>query len=141
MSFAASFAKVVRHKPITIRTEPTMSENIPRLRAYLTNLPESSGIPYPESSSYNFATFEPDQDWVEDVGLEGAVNRELEVRLGSRANGGLTFRERGPGLTAVVDVLEKYLNMFPASILLSKWVTDLVMAAQNIYRIMGIPVS
>ncbi|OAX43105.1 hypothetical protein K503DRAFT_234281 [Rhizopogon vinicolor AM-OR11-026] len=40
---------------------------------------------------------------------ESAINRELEVRFGSRANG-LKLVERGPETEAVVDVLEKWIK-------------------------------
>jgi hypothetical protein len=40
-----------------------------------------------ETSPYNFNNFNPDPDWIEDAGEEAAINRELEITLGSRANG------------------------------------------------------
>jgi hypothetical protein len=52
-----------------------------------------------------FSYFSPDLDWIEDAGEEATTNRELEVRLGSRAEG-LVLPERGPGVVALANVLE-----------------------------------
>jgi hypothetical protein len=55
-------------------------------------------------SRYHFQDFAPDPDWIETIGtVEGAINRELEVRLGTRANGPIEFVERGPSVEALVD--------------------------------------
>jgi hypothetical protein len=54
----------------------------------LHKLPNSLAVKSSEDSRYDFQGFEPDPGWVENIGtVEGAVNRELECRLGLRANG------------------------------------------------------
>src|ERR1700690_2491275 len=58
-----------------------------KLRLYLTYLPQTLPLPSANNSIYGFENFVLDQDWVEDAGEKAAVNRELEVRLGSRAKG------------------------------------------------------
>jgi len=69
-----------------------------QLSLYLRQLPPSLAI-LNSFSCYNFQDFAPDPDWVEKIGtIEGAVNRELEVRLGMRANGPIEFVERGPAV-------------------------------------------
>ena len=51
-----------------------------------------------------------DEDWVNDVGIEGAVSREIEAALGDflpRNNDGVFYiKERGPAIEALADVLE-----------------------------------
>ena len=39
----------------------------------------------PSESHYNFNNFEPDADWIEDI-IVGAVNRQLEIQFGTRAD-------------------------------------------------------
>ena len=39
----------------------------------------------PSESRYNFNNFEPDTDWIEDI-IVGAVNRQLEIQFGTRAD-------------------------------------------------------
>ena len=41
-----------------------------------------------------FAPFPIDLEWEEDIGWEGAINRELEVRPGSRTSGQCTLWDR-----------------------------------------------
>ena len=114
------------------------------LSLYLHSLrvPELENLPYHTStdSVYKFDVFAINPEWEEDIGCEGAVNRELEVRLGSRAKGPIRLTERGPGLNCVVDVLGKYLTEFPKSIILQKWVSDLMESAKTVYEEAGIPV-
>ncbi|KAG1836631.1 hypothetical protein DFJ58DRAFT_817985, partial [Suillus subalutaceus] len=74
-----------------------------------------------------------DDEKIEDMGPIGALNRELECVMGQRHNGPILFKERGPGLEAVVDVLESHLiehHNSPETILLVKWVDDLTTAAK-----------
>jgi hypothetical protein len=47
------------------------------------------------------------------------------------------FIEQGPGLVAVVDVLEKSFTDFPGSGILGKWVDDLTNTAMSQYKEMG----
>jgi len=71
--------------------------------------------------------FSLDSDWVEAIGsVQGAVNRELEVRLGTRANGPIEFVERGPQVEALVGVLDHYSTQFPDNILLATWIDDVL---------------
>jgi len=85
-------------------------------------------IPIPKESKYNFSNFSPDADWTTDIGEVGAVNRELEVRFGNRADG-LKLVKRGPDIEAVVDVFETWIEKYPGDIILEKWVDDTLEAA------------
>ncbi|KAG6372009.1 hypothetical protein JVT61DRAFT_8704 [Boletus reticuloceps] len=71
---------------------------------------------------------------MEDLGVEGAVNWQLEVRLGHRRDGPVVFRERGPGLTEVVTVLESHLAQLSGSMTLLKRLDDLIEAAIQAYQ-------
>ena len=57
-----------------------------QLATYLHGLPIALTIQN-SSSRYDFKNFQPDTSWIDDIGTEGAVNRELECRLGTRAHG------------------------------------------------------
>jgi hypothetical protein len=64
-------------------------EDITQLRLYLNSISISIRVPELGQSKYNFQHFAPDPEWVEDIGEEGSVNRELEIRLGSRKTGSM----------------------------------------------------
>lgn len=115
-----------------------------RLSYYLRQLPATLPIIINSSESrsrYDFTNFAPDPEWIEDAGLNGAVNRELEVRLGTRANGPIHFIERGPAVKALVSVLEKYTRAFPNNLLLQTWVDDALKGAENTFAKANLPVS
>jgi hypothetical protein len=109
---------------------PTMKA-LEQLHHYLVNLP--TGLPLPDQgkSQYSFESFALDTDWVEDVGEEGAINRELEIHLGSRAKGPIQLVERGPGICALHDVLRDSLGKYPTSAILKKWLSDVVQSART----------
>jgi hypothetical protein len=115
-----------------------IAEQINTLRSYLLALPVSLPIAL-ETSPYNFKNFNPDSDWIEDAGEEAAINRELEITLGSRANG-LAFPERGPGVVALADVLEKFIQNFPNSVIPTLWLTDVTKAAETMITAAGLQV-
>jgi len=84
---------------------PSITAKIGTLRLYLTRLPNT--LPLPSANEgYWFDSFTLDKDWEDDIGEEGAVNRELEVRLGSWDKGTVKIKERGPGISTLADVLD-----------------------------------
>ncbi|KAG1897103.1 uncharacterized protein F5891DRAFT_896508, partial [Suillus fuscotomentosus] len=114
------------------------------LSLYLQNLPET--IPYADPSipQYGFDFFTLDDEKIQDYGPIGAVNHELEVRMGQRNKGPISFKERGPSLNAVTNVLGGYLDQYhesPETVLLVKWVDDLTIAAAAAFKSASIPVS
>jgi hypothetical protein len=124
--------------------ESKTKEKLQLLSLFLRNLPET--IPYADSAhtEYGFDFFAVDDEKVEDMGPIGALNRELECRMGQRHKGPIVFKERGPGLEAVVDVLTGYLDEYRDSsetILLVKWADDLVTAAKAAFTYAGIVVN
>ncbi|KIM65708.1 hypothetical protein SCLCIDRAFT_14867 [Scleroderma citrinum Foug A] len=117
-----------------------------QLQLYLANLPSSIPLAEPTTSQYSFDAFAILPDEIEDFGEAGAVSRQLEIHLGQCNNGPITFRERGKGLEAVVDVLEQYiehlaLSANPEVVLLTKWLEDLITAAENTFTSANIPFS
>jgi hypothetical protein len=82
------------------------------LKAYLKALPENLSVSGPISKLNRLLGFALDDDWVNDVGVEGAVTREIEAALGDflpRNNDGIFYiKERGPAIEALADVLERY---------------------------------
>lgn len=118
-----------------------LAENIEKLRLYLTYLPQTLPFPSANNSIYGFENFVLDQDWVEDAGEEAAVNRELEVRLGSRANGPIHLKERGTSIAALANVLERYLLRYPKSAILQEWVSDILASAQSAFEHAKVEVS
>ena len=95
-------------------------------------------------SHYNFTQFSIDPDWVEAIGsVPGVVNCELEVWLGTHANGPLEFVERGSPsqVKGLVEILDHYLKQFPANILLATWMDDALAGAIHTYLKANLPVS
>jgi hypothetical protein len=111
----------------------SIKAEINKLRLYLSHLPATLPC-QPSDSAYSFKFFAPDKEWVADIGLEGAVNRQLEIMLGSRAFGPIQLKERGPGVVALADILEQYLEKFPGSVVLEKWLTDMIGSAVSAYE-------
>ena len=115
-----------------------LKDQLDELRLCLRALP--SDIPIPRESKYKFSDFSPDADWIVDAGEVAAVNRELEVRLGSRINGHKLV-ERGPEMEAVVPVLKTWVEKYPGDIILEKWVCDILEAARGLILASGNAVS
>jgi hypothetical protein len=66
--------------------------------------------------------FSLDDEWVQDVGEEGAINREIEVALKEflpRNDAGIFYiTQRGKGIEALADVLEYWVTKHPESTIL-----------------------
>lgn len=107
------------------------------LRTVLTALP----LPVLEPSSLDFRNYTPSQHGIEKTeSVNGAVNDDLESILGLKIHG-LTLRESGPGLVALVDVLEHYTKEFPEDAVLGLWGPAVLAAAENAFALAGKPVS
>ena len=122
---------------------PSITYNLHSLRNLLKNLPGT--IPT-SALFYNFSGYTPDPEKLELYGSrESVLNQTLEVAFAPHGwkDGDRPFElmEQGPGLVAVVDVIEEHLVEFPGSPILIKWVEDFAKAASFEYISMGIPVS
>ncbi|KAG1865559.1 hypothetical protein DFJ58DRAFT_771567, partial [Suillus subalutaceus] len=113
-----------------------LKDQLVELRQCLKALPTDIPVPPATESKYKFSDFSPDAEWTIDIGEAGAVNRELEVRLGNRVNG-LKLVERGLEIEAVVDVLGTWIEKCPGDIILEKWVHDILEAAQSVILAAG----
>ena len=105
-----------------------------KLKVYLDQLPDSLYFQNEDDSLYGFEYFGLDSTDEEDIGVEGAVNRQLEIQLGHRNNGPVQLKERGPSIVAVISVLNRYLTKLPTSVILKKWVDDLICSAELVYE-------
>ncbi|KAG8783978.1 hypothetical protein FRC12_019132 [Ceratobasidium sp. 428] len=103
-----------------------------QLDKLLRTLPPSLPLPGDHQSCYEkLQSFHPlPSNWLEDIGLIGTVNRQLEVVFGTRAFG-FKLKERGSTLESVVPILCDYLFSHPGDVILQKWLRDLVQAASN----------
>ncbi|KDQ19380.1 hypothetical protein BOTBODRAFT_170486 [Botryobasidium botryosum FD-172 SS1] len=112
---------------------PPNSLLLSTLRRLLEGLP--SKLPAVE---YSFKSFSVRAESVEDRGLVGAVNHELEVTSQTHVKGcRFLFSGRGAGLEAVADVLEKYLGQFPGDSILRKWADDLIESTKLAFKAHG----
>jgi len=102
-----------------------------KLWHHLECLPES----LPSSGFHFFQSFVPNPENVEDFGsVEAAVNHALEISLcpRGRQSGPIILKEHGPGILAIVEVLDKYNKKFPKSTIMQKWISDLIAAAKHL---------
>src|SRR5882672_6462300 len=122
-------------------TSEDRNNKLLQLAIYLNGLPDSLPIKDPPHSHYNFQIFELEAEWIDTIGsIEGAVNRELECRLGSQANGPIEFTERGLPVEALAAVLNNYTTQFPNDILLAKWVDDALVGVKHTFHKLKTPV-
>ena len=73
--------------------DPQLLAKLQILRLYLNKLPPTLPVPPAGTAKLDFRNFTPDKDWVEDAGEEAAVNRELEIQLGSRHMGSISLQQ------------------------------------------------
>ncbi|KAG1724896.1 uncharacterized protein EDB91DRAFT_1062575 [Suillus paluster] len=111
-----------------------LKDQLAELRLCLVALP--TDIPIRKESKYKFSDFSPDAEWIAEIGEAAAINRELEVRLGSRVNG-LKLVERGLEMEAIVHVFETWTKKYPGDIILEKWVNDTLEAARGLILAAG----
>ncbi|KIO32093.1 hypothetical protein M407DRAFT_67168 [Tulasnella calospora MUT 4182] len=92
------------------------------LKAQRERLPASLPNPPAQQSSYQWQI---DQDFLSDEGIVAATNQMLERVIGMRA-GGITIRERGRGISGVVEVLNAALQEEPKNAIIHKWIDDIM---------------
>ncbi|KAG9086821.1 hypothetical protein FRC07_012981 [Ceratobasidium sp. 392] len=68
--------------------------------------------------------------------INGTVNFDLERILGHKVNG-LKLTEAGPGVVAIADVLEHFIDQFPCDEVLHLWPPAMLEAAQKVYTTTG----
>ena len=111
------------------------------LKHYLSALPNCLPPLNDSSSLHQLLSFSLDQEWVLDVGEECAVNRALEVALkdfGPRNDSGIfKITAKGAALAALSDVLAYWLEKYPQSFFLKKWLQDAVASAVDCFSSCG----
>ncbi|KIK94252.1 hypothetical protein PAXRUDRAFT_143295 [Paxillus rubicundulus Ve08.2h10] len=112
-----------------------------KLRVYLNQLPDSLPLKNEAESDYGFDFFGLGDGDEEDLGLEGAINRQLEIWLGQCNRGPVRLKERGSGIVGVISILDNYLTERPTSVILKKWVDDLISSAELAFETAKCPVS
>lgn len=105
------------------------------LKACLQALPDTLPLANTQSPVNQLLNFSLDADWIEDIGEEGAVNRQLEAALNEYMPGndaGIFFiKHRGPALVALADVLEFWLEKYLGSVILQLWLENATESAQK----------
>ena len=99
-----------------------------QLKLYLQALPEALplvDIADQDAKVNRLLTFTIDEEWVQDVGEEGAVNREIEVALQQflpRNDAGIFYiTQRGKGIEELATVLKYWITKLPKSTILQSW--------------------
>ena len=109
-----------------------------QLKLYLQALPLA--LPLVDAADENakinrFLAFSVDEEWVQDVGEEGAVNREIEVALQQflpRNDSGIFYiTQRGQGIEALANVLEYWVMKLPDSSMLHSWLKSSIDSAEK----------
>ena len=117
-----------------------MDKKFNQLHIYLKNLPATLPTADALGPYAWLVNFTPDKNWLEDVGEEGAVNRELELALGRQDdNNTFPIQERGHSIEALANILEKYLAIYPSSVLLMNWLDAAHTSAKNCINAMVSP--
>ncbi|KAG9083618.1 hypothetical protein FRC07_013860, partial [Ceratobasidium sp. 392] len=97
------------------------------LRTVLKELP----LPIPDCPSLGLRHYVPSTAGLEATeSINGAVNFDLERILGHKVNG-LKLTEAGPGVVAIADVLEHFIDQFPCDEVLRLWPPAVLEAAQK----------
>ncbi|KAG2156707.1 uncharacterized protein EDB93DRAFT_1247409 [Suillus bovinus] len=118
-----------------------MKNKLQLLSLYLQNLPKTISLADPSSPQYGFDFFILDDENIKDYGPISALNQKLKLRMDQHDKGSISFKECGPSLNTVIDVLGGYLDQYhesPKTALLIKWVDDLTIAAVAAYKSAGI---
>ena len=118
---------------------------IERLAFYLESIPNKLPLAPPESKLNALLNFSLDPEWIEEIGEEACVNREIEAALfefGPRNDQGIfQIKERGPALEAFPAVLRTWLDKYPKSFFLLKWLQNAIDSAVECFTHLGVAVS
>jgi hypothetical protein len=116
------------------------------LRELLKDLPDKTGLPYVtlSESVYKFNDFQPQQKHIPGTNelepLRDAVIRDIQTAMHMQGSDP-EFLERGPGLVAIVGVLEKYRLLFPNDNDFEYIIDELIATARGYYYDAGEKVS
>ncbi|KAF8207687.1 hypothetical protein K438DRAFT_1961952 [Mycena galopus ATCC 62051] len=114
------------------------ADDIKLLRLYMKSLPDALPAEQPEDKINHLLDFSLDPEWVESMGEEATVNREIENVLwgftkGRRNDdGSFDITTRGPAIEALADVLEFWLEKYPDAFQLQKWLKGATASASAV---------
>ncbi|KAF7761741.1 hypothetical protein Agabi119p4_9733 [Agaricus bisporus var. burnettii] len=117
------------------------------LASLISQLP--SEVPLTSEADTCFKEFLPpfrlDPDYFAKTEDEIAtLGEQLERVFGfntrSSGDGVLTIEERGPGLSAMHDVLVEYYHKYPSNMVHKKWIIDIANAVEQVYVHNNVPV-
>ena len=108
------------------------------LKEFFKALSETLPVSSPTSNLNRLLQFALDEEWVNDVGVEGAFNHRIEAALHDflpRNNDGIFYiKERGPAIEALADVLKYYHGpgcMLSDSPILKLWLKNVLASAKK----------
>ena len=120
-------------------------KKIHEARCYLSSLPDTLPATGPESSANVLLSFSLNPEWVEDIGEEGAVNQALEAVLFNflpRNDAGIfKIAMQGPAIIALANILETWIQRYPTSMILQKWLQNTLDSAKACFAEYNVPVS
>ncbi|KAI9511692.1 hypothetical protein F5148DRAFT_974765, partial [Russula earlei] len=109
-----------------------------QLKLYLKALPEALplvDITNQDAKINRLLMFSIDEEWVQDVGEEGTVNREIEVALQQflpRNDAGIFYiTQQGKGIEELATVLEYWVTKLPGSTILQSWLKSSINSAEK----------
>jgi hypothetical protein len=109
-----------------------------QLKLYLQALPEALQLvdtADQDAKINRLLTFSIDKEWAQDVGEEGAINREIEVTLQQflpRNNARIFYiTQQGKGIEELATVLEYWVTKFPESNILQSWLKSSIDSAEK----------
>ncbi|KAK6987977.1 ribonuclease H-like domain-containing protein [Favolaschia claudopus] len=119
--------------------------NLELLRLYLSQLPPDLPLEQPADQVNKLLHFSPDSEWVASTGEEAAVNRELETAFwqytnGRRAeDGSFPIPSRGAAIESLPTILEFWLERYPQSHGLQRWLSGALLSASNVILAHNLP--
>jgi hypothetical protein len=108
------------------------------LKLYMESLPDALPYAEPEAPINKLLSFSLDAEWVSSVGEAAAANRELETALwgftGGRRSDDGTFKitSRGPAIESLAAILGYWLEKYPDSFQLQKWLEGATASASAV---------
>ena len=109
-------------------TPDELQSRLEDLKIILLTLPRYLHV---ANEFYNFGGYAPEPKSVQDYGVEGALNWDLENTFCPKGRcEPIVLKEVGPSLEAVAEVLDEWTEKFPELMVLQKWVIDLITASE-----------
>ncbi|RXW20375.1 hypothetical protein EST38_g5489 [Candolleomyces aberdarensis] len=125
---------------------PEISEIMDKMKLLISRLPHDLPEEPIELSKYaEFIDFKLDEELLEKTGDKGsALSEHLKRVFGwasrSTGDGIIPITERGRPLIAIQDVLKTYLAQNPGNSVIVKWVGDIIIGLEKVYKDFGVDI-